>query len=374
MMRRTLNGISSKRARAFSLIEILIAVIIVAILGGVAITALWLFFFSFSQMDDYTSAEFELNYAAQRLKSDLALVGLGMPNNREGKGTFAATFRRGPNVADWPIMAWMGAPVAPGAPDNFWGGPVTVAGHFDMTLAQPIVPVPHDAAHGFVGPQLFYAWGIPTGMNAWFQHSPPFGEAVRRAVGNHARLQIFPFRPDTSPHPTSRAHLENVRHDGRMVGLESSALSQNTRSWLLFPTFKLPMLFEEWEGGNNSFIAHVAPTNTLNVTGTIMELDEIHLVQAARLFRENNDLVRVIFTGGGQIREVLARNIVGLQFAFNPESRLLTMFMASRGHEPNPAGGRGQPAAWPPPPFQQLDPEDTRFRIVVKTLTWRIRN
>jgi hypothetical protein len=133
------------------------------------------------------------------------------------------------------------------------------------------------------------------------------------------------------------------------------------------------MLFNGWHGTDGAFDVLVAPTNELNVEGAIKELVEIHMIQAARLFRENNELVQVVFTGTGTTREVLARNVVGLQFAFDPESRLLTMYVAARGQEPNPVGVQNQPFAWPDW-LGPIDTGDARFRVVVKNLTWRIRN
>ena len=371
-MRRTFNSISriskisEKRARAFSITEILIAMIIVSILGGAAVISLWIFFNSFLQMDDYTSAEFELNHAIQRLKRDFALIGLGMPNNRDGEGSFAATFMRGANSAEWPIMARMGGV------GEAWGGPVTAAGGNSTNVF--IEPASMDAAHGFIGPQLFYAYGVPTGVNARIANADGGLTAV-----NNTMLTITPFLPNNSSFGTVMEHLENIRHDGRQFGLETTfPLGQNVRSWLLFPTLRLPALFHSWgvnSAGRDVLNVQVAPADALNVESSIMSIDEIHMLQAARLFRsENNELVRFVFTGSGGSREVLARNIVGLQFAFNPASRLLTMYIASRGYERNPSGGHGQPNAWPTLPFEQLDPEDTSFRIVVKTLTWRIRN
>ena len=105
---------------------------------------------------------------------------------------------------------------------------------------------------------------------------------------------------------------------------------------------------------------------------TIMDLDEVHIAQAARLFRDGNELKRVVFSIDGGSEDILARNIVGLQFAYNPVSRLLTMFIAARGSERD-ATGSGDPVSWPSwlPP---LSAADTRYRTLVKTVSWRIRN
>ena len=382
VMRRARDGISKKRAKAFTLTEILISMIIVAILGGVAVAALWLFLGSFSQMDDYTSAESELNYAVQRLNSDFALIGLGMPNNRKGRGSFASAFRN--MEGEWPVMALMGDVNAS------WGGPVTVA----QAGAEPTPPyssssIPavvdlteivdsvdwsdekKEAFKVYVGPELYYACGIPTSMNARFSRLPPISEGGNlRTATNNTKLRISPVSPNSSY--TGRDYLENFRYEGRLVGLDTVAIGQNTRTWLLFPTLKLPMLFESWVENELNVVVAPSDENVLRVQSTIMGLDEIHMVHAARLYRENDELVRVIFSGEDNVREVLAHSIVGLQFAYNPTSRILTMYVAARGHERDPVGG-GQPSAWPSW-LPELSDADARFRVVVKTLMWKIKN
>jgi hypothetical protein len=114
------------------------------------------------------------------------------------------------------------------------------------------------------------------------------------------------------------------------------------------------------------------------LTGTLTELDEIHLVQAARLYRNTNgELIRIIFgsdyaASATNAADHLAYGIVGLQFTYNPVSRLLTMYIAARGGEKKTVPS-GRPPAWPSwlPPISS---DDLRYRVLVKSLTWRIRN
>ncbi|MDR1623004.1 MAG: type II secretion system GspH family protein, partial [Synergistaceae bacterium] len=56
-----------KIQKAFSFAELLISIVIIAILGGAALMVLWFSVGSYSQMDDYTSVESEMEYAVQRL-------------------------------------------------------------------------------------------------------------------------------------------------------------------------------------------------------------------------------------------------------------------------------------------------------------------
>jgi hypothetical protein len=196
-------------------------------------------------------------------------------------------------------------------------------------------------------------------------------------VNNTSTLTINGLHDDD----TGLSRLSEIRFDGREAGLLDAPDSRNMRSWLLFPTLRLPMLMTD--RSDEEIVTQVAPVpdsvlGALGVRSIVMGFDEVHLIQAARLFRnDDNQLVRVVFHGNHRVdagwsAEILARNIVGLQFVFNPVSRLLTMYIAARGDERDTA--RGTPAAWPSWLPEQIPPEEARRRVAVKTLTWRIRN
>jgi len=385
--------LSKKRNKAFSLTEILIAMIIIAILGGAAIGALWLFFTSFSQIDDLTSAEFELNMAAQRLTRDFAMIGLGLPNNsgREpgaaeiGTGvtigfppeerifnsSFAWSFR---GADPQPVTASFGLEV--GNPER--GGPVTIT---TGPIANPVNIVGLTTPGGagapnrplFIGSNLYYAFGVPTGVMAQIN-----GNAT---IGRGANLIIEPVVND------AYNTLRNVSWDGRPAGVQSVADgvvdSANTRAWVLLPTLRIPMRVDTIDNPTGEMTVTVAPVDPPGLPAgapdmnerLLMSLDEIHVMQAVRVFFDpaSRELRRtVLATPNSADHEVLARNIVGLQFAFDPHSRVLMMFIAARGSERNPATGVGQHnwPDWLPP----LAAEDLQFRIVTRTLTWGMRN
>jgi len=356
-----------KTRKAFSFIELLIAMIIIGIVGGVAVTALWFAFNSFYQIDDYTAAESEIEFAVQRLFREFAMIGLGMPNNRQAKGSFAMSFRD-PNSGNRPIMALFGD-------GSDWGGPVTVSNanpthvYNSTSLTPPPLtpsttppsPIPAGYPVGsFVGPELYYAWAVPTGIRARI-----FNKNSSNEARNNDTLTLV-FYAANANQTLKDAGLKTVKND--------STTGRNMRTWVLFPTLRLPLRAEEWDG-TASLDVTVAPAALSTMNRKIMSLDEAHLMQAARLYRDanTNRLMQVIFGENYEAAgaEPLAQNIVGLQFAYNPTERLLTMYIAARGQEIDPGAGRG--AVWPSwlPP---LDARDTRYRIVVKTLTWRIRN
>jgi prepilin-type N-terminal cleavage/methylation domain-containing protein len=357
-----------KNQKAFSFVELLISIVIVAILGGAALVVMWSLLGSYSQMDDYTSAESEMEYAVQRLSRDFAMIGLGMPNNRKGVGSFVSTFA---HPAGRPVMAFFGSPS-----DTQWGGPATVAnttagsGYNAATITAPSLFTSLDlfgpGGAAYVGPELYYAWGIPTGVKARFRTAN--GETE---VKNDDVVEIFDL---FAPAGAGKDYLEKFHYDGIDGTFSLSAGADSVRRWLLFPTLRLPMLTDTWS--SDVLTTLVAPGSVKEVKGTVMGLDEIHLIQAARLFRnDDNELVKVVFDTAESVEsEVLAHNVVGLHFTYNPVSRLLTMYIAARGTEADaPGHARAQPRNWPSwlPPIAD---SDLRYRILTKNLTWRIRN
>jgi hypothetical protein len=356
--------------RAFSLVELLVAILITSILGSVVVGVLWFALGMFSQLDDYTSANMEMEFVLQKLGREFTMIGLGMPNNRGGQGSFAASFAYPKNP---PIMALMGAS------GDLWGGPVTVAASipdgaaYNATTLNGAGTRVEDARFNpggaaYVGPELYYVWGVPTGIRG--RYNP--GKKER---GETTEVKLIP-----SSTGDAATFLRNFIYDGRRIGLQASASpGRDPATWFVFPTLRIPLLLEEISG--DVLVAALAPEASRNMQGTLMGLDEVHLIQAARLYRNARDeLVQIVFgsdytDASTETRNVLAHNIVGLQFVCNPVSRALTMYIASRGSERDSLTrtGTGQPTSWPSwlPP---ITPENLSYRISVKAVTWRIRN
>jgi hypothetical protein len=348
-------------------VELLTSILIVGILGGVVLMALWFSFESYFQLDDYTSAESEMEYAIQRLSRDFTMIGLGMPNNRKGTGSFFLTFSISSDPPVMPVMAFFGS--SEDSEDSKWGGPVTVANtnvdsKYDEETIRNLNPglsknpdLFGPGGGAYVGPELYYAWAVPTGAKARFSTSDggktvEISEIFAPIVGEGIDfLKEFPY-------------------DGISGKFDPTIGANSVRKWLLFPTLRLPMRADKWTAGGVD--TTVAPGSE-NVRGVVMGLDELHLIQAARLFRNDDDeLVKLVFdTESSFSSEVLARGVVGLQFTYNPDSRLLTMYVAARGTEGKGAGA--QPPMWPSwlPPIAS---SDLRYRILTRSLTWRIRN
>ncbi|MDR1874799.1 MAG: type II secretion system GspH family protein, partial [Synergistaceae bacterium] len=152
-----------RRRRAFSFPELLISMIILGILGGSLVTALWIFWGTYWQDEDYIEARSNIERIFQFLTPEITNVGLGMPNNRSRTGSFTAAFE-GQGSND-PIMAQMGDPTRA---DGTWGGPITLASDpNDYTSAGKVTALVSDPDHGrnvYVGPVLYYTWAVPTGV------------------------------------------------------------------------------------------------------------------------------------------------------------------------------------------------------------------
>jgi hypothetical protein len=340
----------------------------------IAVASLWLIFGAYFQMNGCALADAEIGNAIQKITRDFALIGLGMPNNRKGRRSFAAAFSFPSNP---PVMAFLGS-----ASDPRWGGPVTVANanpdhRYDETgitgtrlwrTDQPSAFGPGGGA--YVGPELYYVFAVPTGVRARFRGSL---DASDETAENRARVTLSLFSPD--PVKSGGEYLRDFRYDGRNIGLQSDKAvprGKDMGTWLLFPTLKVPMLLRAWSA--SSLVVEVAPGDSLAVSEHIMGLDEVHLIQAARLYRNGKgELTRTVFGAGRVTEEVLARDIAALWFVYNPVSRLLTIHVASRERKVSPAELSGRPPVWPSwlPPFQ---PSGSRCRVLVKSVTWRMRN
>ncbi|MDR1623110.1 MAG: prepilin-type N-terminal cleavage/methylation domain-containing protein [Synergistaceae bacterium] len=361
-----------RSTRAFSLVELLIALVIIAIVGGASLATLWFAFNTANQVDDYTAANTEIEQAVQQLGREFTLVGLGMPNNRSGRGSFASAFAY---PAHPPIMALMGVS------GDVWGGPVTVGNHnpsneYNATTMDGSVNWRADASLPgggvYAGRELYYAWGIPTGLKARYTSSSPDPTKVQK--GDKVTVTKF----YTSSGVSGKNFLENFKYESRTIGLQDNNASRgrNPATWLLFPTLRVPLLLEGWT--SEGLIATLAADADQSVEGLVMGLDEVHLLQVARLrLNTREELEQIIFGADytdatSNTVKILAERIVGVHFSYNPLTRLLTMYIAARGRERHPVAF-APPHAWVSW-LPALPAEALHYRLAAKSITWRIRN
>ncbi|MDR2179220.1 MAG: type II secretion system GspH family protein [Synergistaceae bacterium] len=392
------NKTARKRAaRAFSLVEILVGLLIVSIVGAVIVQTLWLIMSVFSQTEDYTIAHQEIEQTFFRLGGQITNAGLGMPNNKMGVGSFASAFH---HLTSPPIMGIMGDF------NETWGGPITLANTLSLDQTAFVktadVTLP-DGRKIYGGPVLYYAWSVPTGVHirrafdiAGNRDLAPISEALSDSdvkSGTQVRFSLLHDASDIT-------HLEQFRspYDGRQIGLSMNNTTNNalasTRRWITFPTLRVPFWVSGWNNagtkkGNgenepNTLTTAMAPGAEIlsadMFTRVFANYEEVHLVQACRLYLDHGTLVQEFFDTGyanasDRVKVDVAQGIVGLYFTFDAERRLLTMHIAARGNDPMPVGKKASiPLAWPNYPGAAIASADLHYRVLTSTMTWRIRN
>lgn len=348
--------------------------LIIGILGGVAITALWFFFGISSQTEDYAYGRQEIENAFQIIGRDITNAGLGMPNNRSERGTFTAAFR-GRSGNNPPLALW-GAPDAP----NAWGGPVILGNRNNNPDGNPLTPTnvqvmtttDVDSEDVYIGPELYFAWAVPTGVRVNDQET---GLVSSDTTVTFQLLQ-----------PADMTRLVDFSYDRRAAGIlpaGSPTADGNLRAWILFPSFRIPMLITARDVGANTITVEVAPESSTRPTDPLFMraflggYEEVHVPQACRIFVRDDELRQQFYESNSNTStRVLARGIAGVFFKYNPKMRLVTMYIAAKGRDPIPVGKQapGLPDRWPSFAASAISAADQRYRLLVESITWRIRN
>lgn len=257
--------------------ELLISMVILAIIGWVAVSALQLAFGAFTQTDDQIAARSEIEFALNELRPQFTNIGLGMPNNRADKDSFK----------------------------NGFAGLVSGSTSFDVfsngeSMTAPVQQISGDSA-------LLYAWAEPV-------------EDVlirsRHTISGDITPDELSF--DVSDFSTLSGKL-TVTND-----------KSNPNSWVLFPSLRIPL--HAIQGGGPNKLKVEAPNGPV---GSLQTFSEVHLLKIARLYIEGDGkLTREIF--GGETK-VIAHNIKHVSFDFAPtgNTRLLTMSITARGNVPD---------------------------------------
>ncbi|MDR1874792.1 MAG: type II secretion system GspH family protein [Synergistaceae bacterium] len=362
-MKRQLRFRSARDRGAFSLVELLVVMLIVSILGGTVVSVLALVFGMFNQLNDYMAGREEIEFIVQSVGREITNVGLGMPNNRQGKGSFASSFHEDASASNAPIMAQMGAY------NENWGGPVTLGkdnpGNL-YTSAQMVTTMTTVGGRSFYeGPELYYAWAVPTGVKVALDGA---GTDPMKRGGDALPLSVYPYDGARS----GLQVLQNFSYDGRNIGIRVNAPAK-TSSWIVFPSFRIPVLITAIDAGAAKMTAQVAPySHPGDLSAPFMGLEEVFLLQAARLYRNaQHELVQLIFEDPATTTEkILAHNIVGLHFAYDPVRRILSMYVAAEGQETGLNVGGVTSSDWP----AFAAPLSGSHRFVVERIDWRIRN
>ena len=345
-----------RRKKAFTLVEVMLVVVIAAILGAAAVSALSLTFGMYEQLNDYIGGRQEIEFVAQTIGLEISNAGLGMSNNRQERGLFADSFSAA-DMSNPPIMAQMGAI------NERWGGPVTLSDTTSDYSAIPTIKAGFpDGSGRFGGVELYYAWARPTGIKAVVEGAED-ESYIRQEKNIKKNGEVFDLEILTG------AQGLNTLVSRGIIADNSASNAKNPLSWVLFPATRLPMLIQNV--GANTLRVALAPHSSEDRQASLMGMDEIFLLQVSRIFLDGQRVMKVDFAydnAGNLTPNVtpLAGNIAGLYFIYDPNLRMLSMYIASRGESIVQTPSVEWPDEAPDLPANR--------RIVVNRVDWRIRN
>lgn len=373
-----------KRNYGFSLLELLVSITILGVVGTVVLTALWLFLGTFHKSDDYMSADQNAEFAFSRLSSQLGNAGLGLPSNETPVAGFSTSFSGLGSRS--PLMANMGEST------KTWGGSITLGqsgAHKDVanvakkerTLKSTI------AGNVYIGEELFYTWGVPTGARllsyAIDSRDSDTSASVARPNVSKDLSSKFNWPVALTFSSTDLKRMVDFHYDGRAIGVSSDTLGLSTRSWVVFPMLKIPLLVNTINATGGSLDVRVAasPPTAVELEGLLNFYEEAHLVQTVGVFVD--DLHRLIQRSYDTPTifhdEILATNVAAVSFIFAPEPRTLTMYVAMRGDAVDHTAKGGYSdfyRIWAALASDNLiktpTAEDRRYQILFKSMTWRI--
>jgi hypothetical protein len=264
--------------------------------------------------------------------------------------------------------------------------------HNDVTAAANFVTSRNNGV--FAGRELFYVWAIPTGVRVHRGAQWP-GNAARTWFTSNPTEAAINFMMLSSG---DVERLEKFSYNySQAIGISRANRGANTRSWFLLPSLRVPLLIEDdtdaIDIGNNTVRARVSPysenhpygaNNNLRLGGSLYGLEEVHLVQAACIFTDGNNLTQRVYDNIRDYTDyVLATNVLGVYFVYDDQRRILTMYSVARGNfrtEVRQADNREYLRSKLPASVYSLadslipNTSGLGYRILVESMTWRIIN
>lgn len=364
--------------RGFTLVELLITIVISVIIGGVAVTALWLFLGTYTQSNEYAVAREELEFAYQMMGKEITNIAHGLPNNKsdenDKKGDFSESFKGNPTINSHPVMYYMGELGEP------WGGPILLLKSGDKVEDTDDLD---DDTEVYAGNEIYYTWSMPVTIKKGT-------ETVNLKVSEQhdgTFTSGFPGKTFTLLQDDGVDYLVNYKFRGEDAGVLLGDTSQrNPRSWVTFPGLHVPMLVTNLNSAANTITLAMAPYSSMSFTGFLAGLEDVCIIRTSHVYvNERHELIHeLVFDGSydgssytptSVSRMVLANNVVGACFTFDRKGRALTAYLAIKCDERNSKAATGaQPIGWPNLADFRLDPDDLNYRIVMESRTWRIRN
>jgi len=325
-----------KRCRAFTLVELIIAMIITGLVMSSVVVLLFSIFKNYELHQDITEAKQRGQIAIAVMQPLVLNAGLGLPVT---DADFQNTFQWSKNGTVSILSVLF--PETPGDPKNF-SGFIQLANNEESVSASSEAPA------------------------FWVVYTVPSGAWVLGGLESLAGV-----RTNTAEDSDDEQFSQEIQFTGSLSSEQVVANFPPTslRSWIAFPSAMPSFPFTVAEIKTSSIKVRSHSASTANM---IPPFDEIRYVRAAKIFVEGGVLKINHMDGSGA--QPIADGIAGMWCSFNPQGdRLLTVQVLARAGTPRGAGVQGRIEGWPAAAEAHWG-RDTKYRYAVVTRTWRVRN
>ncbi|MDN5335844.1 MAG: hypothetical protein PWR02_870 [Synergistales bacterium] len=308
-----------RSGKAFTFVELLIAMVILAIVSGAVIMLGYTYFHHFEQANELSMARERGIMVVTYLEKRILNAGLGMPSSET---SFKSVFGDLWEADDFKAYT---TPVA----SRDWNGPIYLP---EMEKGEM-----HSSD------ELVMAYALPSGVYVASQDYVNDDEE-----GREIELSDPP--------------------DGFEEKISKDA-PQKTKSWVLFPSVieypssRLPLLIKEFDGSNTITL------RAIKGSGKISENDELHLVRFLKAFVKDGTFYAQDMTVIGA--QPVVDGILGCKFSYDDRYGVLSVSVLSRGnkkysHYVAPSSLEG---------WETIeDSEWRKYYLTVVNKGWRVRN
>ncbi len=306
-----------RRYRAFTLVELLIALIITGLVMAALITLFFSVFKSYEFHQDITEAKQRGHIALAAIQPFVLNAGLGLPNTEtDFQNAFSGLTK-----------------LLPADNTKKFSGYVQLASDDTYKLTAT-----HEA------PALWLVYSVPGGAGVNYEYQLPANTDV-----------VVP--------------LEGFDNLSATTNLSTNA--QLIESWVSFPSTTAPFRNVATPLSPNLTLRFSSPTSS--AVQTVAAFDEVHFVRAAKIFVRNNTLMIDRLLQGSNPQPAVD-GIAGLWCTFDPdENRVLTVRVLARASTSRTPGIQSGIEGWPTAADAHW-PRDSKYRYVVVSRSWRIRN
>ncbi|NLM71215.1 MAG: type II secretion system protein [Synergistaceae bacterium] len=309
----------TNRRGAFTLVELLIAIIITGFVMAAAMALLFSVFKSYEVNQDISSAKQRGLIALAAIQPFAHSAGLGLPpdGNPFDQQAFHRSFDPGLGV----VM-----PLFPsGAVENRFTSFVQLAEDNETCLLSETE-----------APALWMVYAVASGVGT--------KQGAGFKANEEYEIQLSGPLPPAFFSPGDKDSL---------------------KSWALFPSAQSPLFLDKFQEAGGKNIIEGKVYNDIDV----LPFDQLYRMAAAKI-KVNNETLTIDRLDGSGAQPVVD-GIAGLWCEFDRSTRLLTVSVLARADTRREPGIQGQVDGWP---SAAPGIEDDAYRHAVVARTWRIRN